>query len=190
MTELGHAIGRGLALGLGLDEAWFDRNLTADPIVLFRIFHYPPEPSGRRAGGWGVAEHTDYGLLTILLQDAAGGLEVRAADGWRAAPPIADSFVCNLGDMLERMTAGRYRSTPHRVLNTSGVGRLSFPFFFDPSWDAEVRSLPTAQDTIEDDVAGRWDHASVHAFEGTYGDYLTAKVAKVFPELGARVLEG
>jgi isopenicillin N synthase-like dioxygenase len=197
MTGLGHVLVRGLALGLGLEADWFQRHLTADPLILFRIFHYPPEPepADESAGSWGVAEHTDYGLLTMLRQDDTGGLEVRSADGWRDAPPLADSFVCNLGDMLERMTGGQYRSTPHRVRNTSTVGRLSFPFFFDPSWDAQVRAVPMAGDDpasggrTVDTAADRWDHASVHDFEGTYGDYLLAKVAKVFPDLGASALD-
>ena len=124
-----------MALGLGLDGEWFHANLTADPLVLFRIFRYPPE-AGVVEPNWGVAEHTDYGLLTILGQDDHGGLEVHAPTGWIDAPPIPGTFVCNLGDMLERMTGGRYRSTPHRVRNRSGADRLSFPFFFDPGWDA------------------------------------------------------
>ena len=191
MTRLGHVLVEGMALGLGLDGDWFDRHLTADPLVLFRIFHYPPEPADGSRDGWGVGEHTDYGLLTMLRQDGTGGLEVRGRRGWQEAPPLPDSFVCNLGDMLERMTAGRYRSTPHRVRNTSGAGRLSFPFFFDPAWDADVRPVPDVGDpaAVADDAADRWDGTSVHRFEGTYGDYLLGKVSKVFPELGARVLE-
>jgi isopenicillin N synthase-like dioxygenase len=180
MTSLGHTLMRGLALGLGLDAGWFEENLTGDPTILFRIFRYPPSPGD----DWGVGEHTDYGLLTILRQDDRGGLEVRGATGWVEAPPIPSSFVCNLGDMLERITAGRYRSTPHRVRNTSPHDRVSFAFFFDPAWDSEVAPLPLGDPAVDDDVATRWDGASVHAFEGTYGEYLLAKVAKVFPELG------
>ncbi|MGQ0824250.1 MAG: isopenicillin N synthase family dioxygenase [Actinomycetota bacterium] len=184
MTDLGHAITRGMALGLGLDSDWFARELTGDPTILFRIFHYPPEHAG---AGWGVAEHTDYGLLTILMQDRAGGLEVRGREGWTDVAPIPDAFVCNLGDMLERMTGGRYRSTPHRVRNRSDRGRLSFPFFFDPAWDARVRPIPQAA-VPSDTAADRWDGASVHEFGGTYGEYLLAKVAKVFPGLADEVI--
>jgi isopenicillin N synthase-like dioxygenase len=131
-----------------------------------------------------VAEHTDYGLLTILADDGTPGLEVRGRSGWRPVEPVPGGFVCNLGDMLERMTAGRYRSTPHRVRPpASGEDRLSFPFFFDPGWDAEVAPLPLAGTPPADDPADRWDHASVHEVTGTYGDYLTGKVRKVFPDL-------
>ena len=161
LTGVGHALCRGLAMALGHDAGWFDRVLTSDPLVLLRIFHYPPDPAAEE---WGVGEHTDYGLLTLLLQDDKGGLEVRGREGWIAAPPVEGSFVCNLGDMLERMTGGRYRSTPHRVRNTSGSGRLSFPFFFDPGWDA----------VIGDEG-------------GTYREYVTTKVSRVFPDLHADV---
>jgi isopenicillin N synthase-like dioxygenase len=88
--------------------------------------------------------------------------------------------------MLERMTGGQYRSTPHRVRNRSGRDRYSMPFFFDPSFRAEVKPIaPAAMEGAPDE---RWDGANVHAFEGTYGDYLLAKVSKVFPELRAKVL--
>lgn len=180
MTELGHALLGGLALALGLERSWFVHHLTADPLVLFRIFRYPPAPPD---GRWGVAEHTDYGLLTILAQDATGGLEVRTPDGWVAVDPIPGAFVCNLGDMLERLTGGLYRSTPHRVRNLGDHDRLSFPFFMDPSWDAEVHRLPIVPRPVDDGSADRWDRASVHGFTGTYGNYIAAKVAKVFPHL-------
>ncbi|MEE9415689.1 MAG: 2-oxoglutarate and iron-dependent oxygenase domain-containing protein [Acidimicrobiales bacterium] len=181
LIPLAHAVMRGIAIGLGLAPKWFERNVTQDPTVLFRVFHYPP-------GGdadWGVAEHTDYGLLTLLAQDDRGGLQVHADGGWIDVPADPSVFVCNIGDMLDRLTEGRYRSTPHRVRNLSGTDRLSFPLFFDPSWDAEVPSLPLEGSATAVGERPRWDGADVHAWEGAYGDYLTAKVARVFPELFA-----
>jgi isopenicillin N synthase-like dioxygenase len=195
MTRLGHRLMEGIALALGLDRRFFADRYTGDPFVLFRIFHYPAPLAPRTAhspstsGGelWGVGEHTDYGLLTILLQDEIGGLAVKTPDGWIEAPPIPGSFVCNLGDMLDRQTSGRYRSTPHRVRNRGDRGRLSFPFFFDPGFDARIEPIPAAAGA-RDDRAERWDHASVHDWSGTYGEYLLRKVGKVFPDLGQRVL--
>lgn len=189
MTGLGHTLMRGIALSLGLEESYFADRYTRDPLVLFRIFNYPPDSSRSDAEPqWGVGEHTDYGLLTILKQDEAGGLEVKSRTGWVPAPPIRGSFVCNLGDMLDRMTGGRYRSTPHRVRNVARRDRLSFPFFFDPNFNAEVKPIEHVDDAlVAADRQDRWDRASVHDFSGTYGDYLLRKVSKVFPQLVQRL---
>ncbi|WP_163993581.1 isopenicillin N synthase family dioxygenase [Pyxidicoccus caerfyrddinensis] len=190
VTRAAHALVEGIALSLGLEADYFRRHYTAEPTVLFRIFHYPAEPEP--ADGeerWGVGEHTDYGLLTLLAQDVHGGLQVKTPRGWISAPPLPGTLVCNIGDMLDRMTGGWYRSTPHRVKNVSGRDRLSFPLFFDPDFAAEVKPLPRAASAdVDEDRARRWDGASVHAFQGTYGDYLLGKVSKVFPQLVRRVL--
>jgi isopenicillin N synthase-like dioxygenase len=191
LTRLGHALMEGIALSLGLEATFFAERYTADPLILFRLFNYPsrPAPAGQDVQ-WGVGEHSDYGLLTILWQDDVGGLQVKTRDGWVEAPPVPGSFVCNIGDMLDRMTGGHYLSTPHRVaLNTSGRDRLSMPFFFDPHFEARVRPIEgLSASAAEQDRAARWDGANIHAFDGTYGDYLLGKVSKVFPELRREVL--
>jgi isopenicillin N synthase-like dioxygenase len=187
LTRLGHTLMAGISLGLGLDEDYFDKRYTSDPLILFRIFNYPP-PTESGNMSWGVGEHTDYGLLTILRQDDTGGLQVKSRAGWIEAPPIPGSFVCNIGDMLDRLTRGIYRSTPHRVVNTSKRNRLSFPFFFDPNFDARVSPIEGLEHRAPDDPHERWDRVSVHEFSGTYGDYLLGKVLRVFPELRKEVL--
>jgi isopenicillin N synthase-like dioxygenase len=188
MTTLGHSLMAGIALSLGLEESYFFDRYTSDPLILFRIFNYPPQPLNNESeSNLGVGEHTDYGLLTILRQDMSGGLEIKIKSRWAAAPPIPNSFVCNIGDMLDRMTGGRYLSTPHRVRNLAGHNRLSFPFFFDPNFSAEVRPIQIDA-KANDNKEERWDRTSVHEFSGTYGDYLLRKVSKVFPELRRRVL--
>lgn len=189
MTGLGHLLVRALGVGLGLTPSWFDEHLTAEPTILLRVFRYPAAGDEE---GWGVGEHTDYGLLTILAHDGRPGLEVRTTGGWTPVPAVDGSFVVNIGDMLDRMTGGRYRSTPHRVRSVGVPGdddRISIPFFFDPSWTAEVAPIPLTGPPPADDRSSRWDGASVHDGRGPYGDYLTAKVAKVFPALGADVLD-
>ncbi|MDO8422770.1 MAG: 2-oxoglutarate and iron-dependent oxygenase domain-containing protein [Parvibaculum sp.] len=191
LTRTAHALMEGVALALGLEQRYFADHYTADPTILFRIFHYPPSAGGDEE--WGVGEHTDYGLLTLLAQDRIGGLQVKTQCGWIDAPPIDNTFVCNIGDMLDHLTGGIYRSTPHRVRNASGKGRLSFPFFFDPDFDADIVSLPLSdtrsRDTgVQISGADRWDKADIHAISGTYGDYLMSKVGKVFPDLRRNVL--
>ena len=176
------ALMEGISLALGLEADHFARAYLARPTLLFRIFRYPPTSPG----GWGVGEHTDYGLLTLLAQDEVGGLEVKARSGWTAAPPIRGALVCNIGDMLERLTGGRFVSTPHRVVNRAGRERLSFPFFYDPDFAAQMTPVPAA--SRRRDSGPRWDGADVHAYDGAYGDYLLAKVGRVFPDLKAAAL--
>lgn len=186
VTELGHRLMRLLSVSLHLPESYFDQHFTRDPLILFRIFHYPPYEQATNKNMWGVGEHTDYGLLTILKQDSCGGLQVKSTAGWIDAPPIANTFVCNIGDMLERMTGGLYKSTLHRVRNLSGQERYSFPLFFDPGFDVKISPLPGI--SIKDTQSHqRWDHRSVFAFDGTYGEYVLDKVGKVFPALIGRV---
>ena len=187
LTALGHCLMEGVALSLGLPRDYFAARYTGDPLILFRIFHYPPRQCAdavSAGNAWGVGEHTDYGLLTILWQDELGGLQVKSPAGWCEAPPISGSFVCNLGDMLDRMTGGRYRSTPHRVRNRGRRGRLSMPFFFDPAYRAAVRPVDATW-PVDEDAGKRWDGMSVHQWQGTYGDYLLGKVGRVFPQLAA-----
>jgi isopenicillin N synthase-like dioxygenase len=180
LTVLAQTVLSGVALSLDLEPDYFSSGYTANPTVLFRIFHYPPQPP--TDDGWGVGEHTDYGLLTLLAQDDNGGLAVHTPQGWVEAPPVPGTFVCNIGDMLDRLTGGWYRSTPHRVRNLSGRERLSFPFFFDPDFTAEVPPLP-GRARLAADGHPRWDGTDPRAFTGTYGQYLLNKVTKVFPHL-------
>ncbi|MBI1212209.1 MAG: isopenicillin N synthase family oxygenase [Alphaproteobacteria bacterium] len=187
-TRSGHALMEGIAESLDLEADYFAKHYTSHPTLLFRVFHYPGQV--RENNEWGVGEHTDYGLLTLLAQDNLGGLQVKSKSGWIDAPPIPGTLVCNIGDMLDRLTGGFYRSTPHRVRNVGGNGRLSFPLFFDPDFSARIVPLPQRAASAADDSSERWDRANVHAFEGTYGDYLMAKIARVFPDLKRDVLPG
>ena len=187
ITKIGHILMQVIALSLGLDEDYFYERYTQTPLQLFRIFNYPATLSDDQSI-WGVGEHTDYGLLTILKQDNCGGLQIKTKSQWIDAPPVNNSFICNIGDMLDRMTGGMYRSTPHRVKRQTINDRLSYPFFFDPNFFAEVKQIEGI--TLQpDDKDERWDRTSIHQFSGTYGEYLLNKVSKVFPELRQKVME-
>lgn len=113
------------------------------PTTWLRLLHYPPRPENSPAGLYGSAPHTDFGALTLLVQDDVGGLQVRTPAGaWVDVPRLQGSFVVNVGDMLHRMSNGRLLSTPHRVINRSGRERYSCPFFFDPHVNTEIAPLP------------------------------------------------
>lgn len=176
------AMMEGLSRALGLSDRFFADAYLRRPTVLFRIFRYPPAAPG----GWGVGEHTDYGLLTLLAQDDVGGLQVQTDAGWIEAPPIPGTLVCNVGDMFERLSGGRYISAPHRVINRGGRERLSFPVFYDPDFEA-VMTPAVALVGRGDRRGGRWDGVDPNLFAGRYRDYLLRKVGAVFPGLNADV---
>jgi isopenicillin N synthase-like dioxygenase len=149
MSDLGRRLAAMIALSLDLPATYFAAALT-HPLVYSQLLYYPslsPAVGGRRIG---AGAHVDWGLLTILLQDDVGGLEVRAPDGtWQAIPPAPGTFVIILGEMILRLTDRRYRSAMHRVAkNTSGRGRYSMPTFFDPAYDEGIACVPTCRPAV------------------------------------------
>ncbi|MGR1219431.1 2-oxoglutarate and iron-dependent oxygenase domain-containing protein [Metapseudomonas otitidis] len=142
MQALAQTLLRAIALALGIERDFFDARF-AEPISVFRMIHYPPRHTARSADQPGAGAHTDYGCVTLLYQDDAGGLQVRNVHGeWIDAPPIPGSFVVNIGDMMARWSNDRYTSTPHRVISPLGVHRYSMPFFAEPHPDTEISCLP------------------------------------------------
>lgn len=141
--RLGMRLHRALANDLGVSEDFFDDKLD-QPLATLRLLHYPPRPKRFEPGQTGAGEHTDYGNLTLLATDDAGGLEVRTREGqWISPPNIPGALICNIGDCLMRWTNDVYVSTPHRVVNPVGRERYSVAFFLDPNPDAVVECLPT-----------------------------------------------
>jgi isopenicillin N synthase-like dioxygenase len=141
LWRLGIDLHLAIAGDLGLPPDFFAGKFDR-PMATLRLLHYPPRDAkdGEIAG---AGEHTDYGSLTILLNDDAGGLEVRRRDGaWIKAPPIPGAFVCNIGDCLMRWSNDTYVSTPHRVTSPPGKDRYSVAFFLDPNPDAMIACLP------------------------------------------------
>ena len=108
MERVSHVVLSAIAQSLGLRENHFDALFRPTPTRLLRIFQYPAPADDTARARWGVGEHCDYGVLTVLLQDDVGGLEVKDRVGrWIPAPPLPGAFVVNIGDMLERLTWGR-----------------------------------------------------------------------------------
>jgi isopenicillin N synthase-like dioxygenase len=167
LEGLARRLARIIARALGLESTALDR-FFARPTTFLRLLHYPPHP-GAADDEFGSAPHTDYGFITILLQDAVGGLEVRRrGGGWIQATPLPGTFVVNVGDVLSRWTNGRWQSTPHRVRNTASVDRYSVPFFFDPDMAEMIECLPGVLASAE-----KPRYAPV-----LYGDYLMERIDK------------
>ena len=129
---------RGFAIGAGLDAEHFIR-LRDRPVSRGSLQYYPPQPDSAEEDQFGVAPHTDFGVLTVLCQDEIGGLEIQRRNGeWAAMPPIPGTLVVNIGDLLERWSNRRYHSTVHRVINSSGRERLSLVLAYDPNFETLV----------------------------------------------------
>jgi isopenicillin N synthase-like dioxygenase len=169
-------------LGIALDAAEIEERsiLRAfdTPTTWLRLLHYPPQPPQSPDDLYGSAPHTDFGALTLLAQDAVGGLEVMTPQGdWLPAPYRAGSFVVNVGDMLHRLSNGRLRSTPHRVINRSGRERLSIPFFFDPHVHTLIAPLPGTGAPKYDPI--RFDAFLRHELEASYDAHAPSAKAPV-----------
>lgn len=166
LEKTGVYVLRALAIYIGLDEFYFDHWATNGNSIL-RPIHYPPiteEPQGAvRAGA-----HGDINLITLLMGASAGGLQVLRKDGeWVDAIPKEDELVINVGDMLERLTNNKLRSTIHRVINPPreewSKPRYSIPFFMHPRSDMKLNCLEECIDeqhpkAFDDITAGEFLH--------------------------------
>lgn len=131
-----------------------------DSLSTLRLLHYPPQTSGRPPQPGEVklccTPHTDSGILTLLHQDPTGGLEVLNANGdWVPAPYVSNSLVVNIGDLLARVSGGRFVATMHRVRTNEGsakrkdgMGRFSVPFFFEPGENCLVKSIDGSESVV------------------------------------------
>ena len=161
------------ALGLDLEEDFFIRKCS-NPLSRASLVYYPDQPRELGEEQFGVSEHTDFGLLTVLCQDLVGGLQIKGLDGeWFHAPPIDGTLIVNVADLLSRWTNGLYKSTPHRVVNNSGKERLSIVLAFDPDPDTLIDST---------EVFGKTEKCSEKAI--TCGDYLIWRFEKAFSYRG------
>lgn len=133
------------ALALKLPDGFFDERHTGLTQTL-RLLHYPPSKHVNE-GQLGAGAHTDYGTLTVLFQDDAGGLQVQGLDGeWIDAPPIPGTVVINTGDLIARWSNDFFKSTPHRVVPRPAAmknGRQSIAFFSDPDPEVLIETIPS-----------------------------------------------
>ncbi len=148
-TDVAPNILRAFAIALNQPEEFFTNKHSRH--YFLRMLHYPPIHQSPEPGQLRAGEHSDYGSITLLLQDGVGGLEVQTRQGdWIAAPPIEDTIVVNVGDAMQRWTDDRLSSTPHRVAVPLGAdsqrSRYSIALFCDPDPDVEIAGLDESCD--------------------------------------------
>lgn len=147
-----------IALSLYLPETYFD-HMSRFPMSGLRALHYPTQET---AADVGIGAHADYSWFTLVNQLSLGipALEVLNHNGeWISAPPLKNSLVVNVGDFLEMASAGKFVSTVHRVVNRTGEERYSIPYFFSPSADVMIETLPGCGKVGEEGIkvkAGNW----------------------------------
>ncbi|OAB77966.1 isopenicillin N synthase family dioxygenase [Cochleicola gelatinilyticus] len=172
LEKTGIYVLRALALYIGLEEHYFD-HWAANGNSILRPIHYPPiteEPKGAvRAGA-----HGDINLITLLMGASSGGLQVLRKDGeWIDAIPKDDELVINVGDMLERHTNNKLRSTIHRVVNPPkeqwNTPRYSIPFFMHPRGDMRLDCL---EECVDDEHPKAFDDI-------TAGDFLHQRLVEI-----------
>ncbi|CZR68452.1 related to gibberellin 20-oxidase [Phialocephala subalpina] len=159
MLQLAETILTILALGLPYGADVFN-DFMQSPVANLKLLHYPPNESKDRLG---AGAHTDFGCLTLLLQQPhSTGLQVLSplTGTWIPVPSVPDHYVVNIGDLLDRWTGGRYRSTVHRVVNVGREDRYSIPFFYHGNLATEMRPLDGSECadavTVEDHIRGKF----------------------------------
>jgi isopenicillin N synthase-like dioxygenase len=139
--DLARDILRALALGLGIEEEFFAER-HRKPLANL-AFNYYPAPARVEDLDLGVGAHCDVSVITVLLQDDVGGLEVCDRDGrWIKAAYVPGAYVVNIGETMMQWTNGEYVSTLHRVIAKKLQDRYSVPLFMGPDYDLMIEPLP------------------------------------------------
>jgi isopenicillin N synthase-like dioxygenase len=168
----GKALLQAIAIYLGLDEHYFDKHIHNGNSIL-RAIHYPPitqEPkSAIRA-----EQHEDINLITLLVGASSDGLQILTKQNeWVGVTSLPEQIVVNVGDMLQRLTNNKLKSTTHRVVNPARAfwhtSRFSIPFFLHPRSEMSLACLESCIDVT---------HAKAYA-DATAGEYLDERLKEI-----------
>jgi isopenicillin N synthase-like dioxygenase len=166
---------RALAIYLDLPESYFDAKVKNGNSILRPIHYFPIEdPTSVPADAVRAAEHGDINLITLLMGASADGLQVLRRDGkWIPITALPDQLVVNVGDMLERHTNKKLKSTIHRVVNPPvhlmNTPRYSIPYFMHPRSEMSLTALPTC---VDEDNPKLWDDI-------TAGEFLSQRLMEI-----------
>lgn len=168
----GGSLLQAIALYLGLDEKYFDPHIHNGNSIL-RAIHYPPiteEPSSAIR----AEQHEDINLITLLIGASADGLEILSKQNqWVPVTSLPEQIVVNVGDMLQRLTNNKLKSTTHRVVNPPrekwASPRYSIPFFLHPRSNMSLACLPSTIDA---------KHSKAYP-DATAGEYLDERLREI-----------
>ena len=168
----GKSLLQAIALYLGLDDHYFDAHIRNGNSIL-RAIHYPPITSEPKSA-IRAEQHEDINLITLLVGASADGLQILTKQNeWVAVTSLPEQIVVNVGDMLQRLTNNKLKSTTHRVVNPSRdkwhTSRFSIPFFLHPRSEMSLASLKSCIDTA---------HPKVYE-DATAGEYLDERLREI-----------
>ncbi|OOF89896.1 hypothetical protein ASPCADRAFT_157889 [Aspergillus carbonarius ITEM 5010] len=136
------------------DSHVWDEFKANTPVFPLRLLHYPPKPERDDSEGrqLGISAHRDFGALTLLLQDGHAGLEVQDQETgeWIGVPAEKNAYVVNLGQIMNKITGGQYKSSLHRVVNKTSTDRYSVVLFSNGNMDFKLRRLDRKPKEDED----------------------------------------
>jgi len=171
--DTGRHLLRAIAIHLGLEETYFNDKIHNGNSIL-RPIHYPPITGEIEDGAVRAGEHEDINLITLLVGASADGLQVLNKNNeWISVTEIQDHIVVNVGDMLQRLTNNKLKSTTHRVVNPPkellGTSRYSVPFFLHPRSDMRLDCLESC---IDEENPKHYDDISA-------GEYLMERLREI-----------
>jgi len=177
MESLSEILLGAIMKGLGLNSDKLKHNFVNNHTSFLRLNYYPvcPNPKSSMA----VHHHTDAGALTVLLQDSSvTSLQVYQNESWHFVPPRDGTFVINIGDMMQVWSNDLYKAPLHRVQANSSSARYSAPFFYNPSYDCDVKPLAF-------DIPSFGDNANYKTVN--WGEFRSKRFAGDFADLGEEV---
>jgi isopenicillin N synthase-like dioxygenase len=178
LAPVAHELLQDLLESLGVARDTYDHAFAERPHMHLKLLRYPASEQG----GQGVGPHKDYGFLTLLLQDRQGGIEVATPDGrWQQVDARRDTFVVNLGELLELATDGYFVATAHRVPTPPRDDRFSIPFFYNPRLDAVIEPLPMRPEIARQAPGVAADDAN--PLYAVYGDNALKGWIRAHPEV-------
>ncbi|GLJ28691.1 hypothetical protein SUGI_0565410 [Cryptomeria japonica] len=173
-----------ISINLGLEKGYLKEAFAGDDKPFFgtKVSHYPPCPRPDLIKG--IRAHTDAGGIILLFQDdEVPGLQVLSNGNWIDVQPIPHSIVIDIGDQLEAISGGKYKSAWHRILPTENGNRLSVASFYNPSYSAMIYPAVQTKSEVKEDDGGH-DLCKYPKFQ--FGDYMSVYVKEKYEDKGPR----